>query len=115
MGIRCENEGKYAVTLFRSLVAKELIKVYKLTQNEAAKKIGTTQAAVSQYLNSKRAKINPTKQGCLLPKIEKLSKRAAKRLAKGETDWEQVSLNFCKACLNGFEEQVEHTADHYVI
>ena len=55
MNPRCEAIGKYVVPLFRSLVAKELINTYNLTQVEAAHRLGTTQAAISQYIHSKRA------------------------------------------------------------
>lgn len=115
MGTRCETEGKHLVSIFRSFVAKELVKVHKLTQAEAAKKIGATQAAVSYYICSKRAKATSTKHDIPLLKIQKLAKSAAKRLAKDETNWEQVSLDFCKACSRRFEEKIELTADHYVI
>ena len=55
MSARCETIGKYVLQVFRSLVAKELISTYHLTQVETAKKLKTTEAAVSQYINSKRA------------------------------------------------------------
>ena len=116
MGTRCETEGKYLVSIFRSLVTKELYNFYHLTQDEVAKKIGTTQAAVNNYLLSKRAKVAITKcNGVILPKIQTLAKTAAQSLAKGETNWEQVSLDFCKACSKCFEDEIELTADHYVI
>jgi len=51
MSVRCETISKYMLPLFRSLIAKELINNYKLTQLETAKKLGTTQAAISQYIN----------------------------------------------------------------
>ena len=38
MNPRCETIGKYVVPLYRSLIAKELINTYKLTQVEAAQK-----------------------------------------------------------------------------
>ncbi len=115
MGTRCENEGKYLVSIFRSLVAKELLNVHHLTQVEVAKKIGPTQAAVSNYLNSKRAKNNIPQCKGILTKIQKIANTAAKNLAKGETNWKQVSLNFCKVCSKNFEDKIELTADHYVI
>lgn len=50
----CESFGRYALPKFRLLVAKELIEKYGFTQTEAARKLGITQAAISQYLHSKR-------------------------------------------------------------
>jgi predicted transcriptional regulator len=55
MVARCETIGKYVLPVFRAFVAKELVNNHKFTQVEAAQKLGTTQAAISQYLNSKRA------------------------------------------------------------
>jgi len=50
----CEIVVKYFLPACRSLIAKELIEKYGLTQVTAAKRLGTTQAAISQYLSSKR-------------------------------------------------------------
>ena len=99
MSARCETIGKYVLPVFRSLVAKELINTYHLTQVEAAKKLKTTQAAVSQYINSKRA-IKGTKQFTdILPRIQAEAKETAKLLANNETTWNEVTLDFCKLCL----------------
>ncbi|RLE66461.1 MAG: hypothetical protein DRJ38_01495 [Thermoprotei archaeon] len=51
---RCELATKYVIPAVRALVASILVSKYGLTQVEAAKKMGTTQAAISYYLNSKR-------------------------------------------------------------
>ncbi len=115
MGTRCETEGKRLVVIFRSLIAKELINVYHLTQAEVAKKIGTTQAAVSHYIRLKRANVTITQYNGTLHKIQTLANTAAQSLAKGETNWEQVSLDFCKACSKCFEDEIELTSDHYMI
>ena len=50
----CEVVGRFVLPIFRSLIAKELIEKYSFTQVEAAEKLGTTQAAISQYIHSKR-------------------------------------------------------------
>jgi predicted transcriptional regulator len=115
MGTRCETEGKYLVSIFRSHVAQKLVNTYHLTQVEAAQKVGTTQAAISQYMCSKRANAASKQCNDILPKIQTLADSAAQRLAKGETNWKQVSLDFCKACSKGFETEIELTGDHYSI
>jgi predicted transcriptional regulator len=48
MPSRCETVGKKVLPVFRSLIAKELMNTYNLTQVKAAQKLGTTQAAISQ-------------------------------------------------------------------
>jgi hypothetical protein len=98
MNPRCEAIGKYVVPLFRSLVAKELINTYKLTQIEAAQKLGTTQAAISQYINSKRANKGMEQYSDITPKIQTMANETAKRLANKELSPEEVTVDFCKFC-----------------
>ena len=51
-----EIEVRYILPGIRRELAKTLIKDHKLSQKEAANILGLTEAAVSQYLHSKRAK-----------------------------------------------------------
>ena len=50
----CETFSKQILPALRSLIAQGLIEKYGMTQTAAAKKLGTTQAAISYYLSSKR-------------------------------------------------------------
>lgn len=50
----CEIIARYILPAFRSLIAKGLIEEHGFTQVAAAAKLGTTQAAISYYLSSKR-------------------------------------------------------------
>jgi predicted transcriptional regulator len=103
MSTRCEKIGKYVLPLFRSYVAKELINNYDLTQVETAKKLGTTQAAISQYINSKRAQKGKEQINKILPQIREWARTTAKRLANDELPPDEVSV--CKLCLSFFEAQ----------
>ena len=115
MSARCETIGKFVLPVFRSLVAKELTCTFHLTQVETAKKLKTTQAAVSQYINSKRA-IKGTEQFIdILPRIQAEAKETAKRLAKSETTWDEVTLDFCKLCLTFYNAEESKTGDNYTI
>jgi uncharacterized protein len=114
MSARCESIGKFVLPLFRSLVAKELINTYHLTQVEASKKLKTTQAAVSQYLNSKRA-ISTQQFSDIQPKIQAEAEKTAKQLAYGETTWDQVTIDFCKLCSTFYSLEEDETADDYTI
>jgi len=98
MNPRCEAIGKYVVPLFRSMLAKELINTYKLTQVEAAQRLGTTQAAISQYVNSKRAHRGMEQFVDIVPKIQAMASETAKRLANKEISSEEVTIDFCKLC-----------------
>ena len=69
MDPQCEIIGKYVLPIFRSMLAKELVQKYKFSQTETAKKLGTTQAAVSQYLSSKRAYKGAEEVKDYLPRI----------------------------------------------
>lgn len=50
----CEISAKYIVPALRLMIAKKLIEEHNLTQSEAARLLGITQASISHYLNSKR-------------------------------------------------------------
>lgn len=115
MAVRCETISKYVLPLFRALVAKELINTHHLTQIDAAKRLGTTQAAISHYLNSKRAIGIPKLHSDILPKIKELAEVTAVRLAKKETSWDKVTLDFCKICSFIPDDELEQTGDNYAI
>ena len=115
MSARCETIGRFVLPIFRSCVAKELIGTYHLTQVEVAKKLRTTQAAVSQYLNAKRA-IKGTQQfNDVLPRIQAEAKETAKRLANNQTTWNEVTVDFCKLCLTFYRPEENKTGDNYTI
>lgn len=115
MGLRCETIGKYVLPIFRSLVARELVNTYKLTQVETAKKLGTTQAAVSQYINSKRALKGMEQIGELLPQIHGMAKKTAKRLANSGLTLDDVSVDFCDLCSSFCKVESSQIVEDYVI
>jgi len=101
--------------IFRALVAKELVGTHHLTQVEAAQRLGTTQAAISHYINSKRAVKGIDQVGKVLPRIQAQAKKTAKRLATGEIAWAEVTIDFCKICITFSETEVAAAAEDYVI
>jgi predicted transcriptional regulator len=98
MDPQCEIVGKYALPLFRSLLAKELVQKYRLSQTEAGKKLGTTQAAVSQYLSSKRAYKGIEHVEAFLPKIQAMAEETALKLVSKEVGVGDVTVDFCRLC-----------------
>ncbi len=98
MDPQCEIIGKYVLPIFRAMLAKELVEKYYLSQTEAAKKLGTTQAAVSQYLSSKRAYRGIEHVEQFLPKIHEMAAETAQKLANGEIATKDVTFDFCKLC-----------------
>jgi predicted transcriptional regulator len=101
--------------IFRSLVAKELVTTYHLTQVEAAQKLKTTQAAISQYINSKRAIRGIEEFSDILPKIQKIAQETAKQLVNNETAWGDITLDFCKLCSTFHTYEENATGDNYSI
>lgn len=112
---KCETMGKYLLPLFRSLAARELVVTYKLTQLQASEILGTTQPAISQYINSKRAAKGTNELEHMLPKIQEIARQTAEQLAKKQVTWREVSSNFCKICSNMFDEDTNKTGDNYNI
>ncbi len=94
----CEEIVQQLLPAFRSLVAKELIERHKFSQVEAAKRLGTTQAAISQYLGSKRGFRGPDKLRSTL-EVKKAASQVAKELAENKLTRLDVVTSFCKLCV----------------
>ncbi len=86
--------GKILPSL-RAAVVKELSGKYRMKQSDIAKKMGITQASVSQYLSSSRA--GSSKITDSFPKIKFYADDIAKRIARGEDKFEVYSI-LCTAC-----------------
>ena len=115
MSPRCETIGRFVLPVFRSLVAKELIATYHLTQVEAALKLGTTQAAISQYVNSKRALKGTEKYGDVMPQLRAMAAKTASRLAKDNARSDEVEIDFCKLCPSFCSMKANQPREDYVI
>ena len=86
-----EVELWYVLPSIRSEFAKTLVTVYGFSQKRTAKLLGLTEAAVSQYLNSKRAQYlrfdNPVKETI---------KKLAARVADNKLEASVAILRICK-------------------
>ncbi|MEM1514595.1 MAG: helix-turn-helix domain-containing protein [Candidatus Bathyarchaeia archaeon] len=100
MYLPCESIGRHLIPIFRAHVSRELIEKYGFTQIEVAKKIGTTQAAISQYLRLKRGTGDLEQFEEILPIIQSTAKEIASKIASGEIDLNEVALKFCELCLS---------------
>jgi len=92
----CEIVVKYILPGIRAIIAKDLIEIYKLTQKEAAKRLGMTQPAISQYkkhLRGRRASILENDKE-ISEKISSLSKSLAERAV----DTRKLKKEFCDIC-----------------
>ena len=93
----CEVIVRYILPAFRSLVAKELLENFGLTQAAAAKKLGTTQAAVSYYFYSKRG-MKYIEQLGTLPTIKFIVRESAEGIASNRISPADAISKFCKLC-----------------
>ena len=93
----CELVVRYVLPAFRSLVAKELIEKYDFSQMSAAEKLGTTQAAISYYLYSKRGD-KRIKQLESIPSVQSAAKEVARGIATEKFSVMDAMLKFCKLC-----------------
>jgi predicted transcriptional regulator len=98
MSTVCESVARHVLPLYRSFVAKELLAKYHYTQVEVAKKLGTTQAAISQYLNSKRGCKGIPDYEEIAPLVQSAAAKVAKRIAKSEMSAKEFSASFCELC-----------------
>jgi len=104
MVTKCEDVAQYLLPIFRSLVAKKLIEGYGFTQVEVAESLGTTQAAISQYITSKRGRTSVGKFKESLPKIQVLASETAKKIVAGKVRNDEAMSSFCKICKSLQEE-----------
>jgi predicted transcriptional regulator len=79
-------------------VAKELVKKYGYTQEQAAKKLGMTQPAISQYLSSKRGRKGIPNYDEVAPLVKEAAVKVAKKVAKTGMSTEEFRDSFCDLC-----------------
>ncbi|MEM3515982.1 MAG: helix-turn-helix domain-containing protein, partial [Saccharolobus sp.] len=99
MYLPCESIGKRLLPIFRCHIAKELTEKYGLTQIEVAKKLGTTQAAISQYLSLKRGARDLEEFKEFLPIIQSVASEIANEISSGRINSDEIALRLCKLCL----------------
>lgn len=93
----CELVVRYVLPAFRSLVAKELVAKYSFTQTVAAEKLGTTQATISYYLDSKRGD-KRMRQLESIPSIQSIASDIAQGIATKKLSQLDSMMTFCKLC-----------------
>ena len=93
----CEIVVRYVLPAFRSMVAKQLIEQYRFTQVAAAKKLGTTQAAISYYLDAKRGGKRLEQLGSS-PTIQAAIISIAEGIASDRMKAEEAMTAFCDLC-----------------
>ncbi len=95
----CELVVRLVLPAFRSLVAKALIEKYHFSQVAAAGKLGTTQAAISHYLYSKRGD-KRMRQLEAIPSVQSIADEVALGIATDRFSPFDAMLKFCELCKN---------------
>ena len=92
----CETVSQYVLPTMRALIAKRLMEKYKLTQQNAALKLGLTQSAVSQYIRNLRgSKIKSIeKDESVMKEIDNL----VDKIAAGDVNSIATFNEFCNIC-----------------
>lgn len=93
----CEIIARQVLPAFRSLIAKGLIEEHGFTQTAAAEKIGTTQAAISYYLSSKRGE-RYVKQLENNPLVKSSVREIVNGLAAGTLSPADIIDKTCELC-----------------
>ena len=92
----CEVMVASILPAMRSLITRELLTTYNLTQMEASELLGITQAAISQYNKESRgAKVKILEKD---KKIMKMIKKLAKKIARGNMSSLKINSEFCEIC-----------------
>ena len=97
MRLPCEEFARNILPAFRSLIAKGLIEDHDFTQVAAAKKLGTTQAAVSYYRSSKRG-VKYVKKLENDPLVKSKIKEIVNGLNAGTLSTVEVTDSLCDLC-----------------
>jgi predicted transcriptional regulator len=98
----CEIVVNKILPHIRADIVKILTQEYNLKQIEVSKRLGITQASVSQYLSSSRG--GDKEFHNLFPEMENHAKAMAEQIANGEGKDAQVAL-LCDMCTKMREEE----------
>lgn len=92
----CESSVKFILPAVRLLIAKKLIEKYNFTQISAAKALGTTQAAISHYMHSKRG-WRLAERLMEIGDVREFVEKSAEKIATSETHNIDV-FDICQLC-----------------
>ena len=98
MPLSCEKVARQILPLYRAFVARELVEKYECTQVVAAKKLGTTQAAISQYITSKRGRKHIANYEKVAPLIQEVASKTAQRIVTAGMNPQEFNDSICELC-----------------
>jgi len=93
---RYEIMGRTFLPMFRSLLASQLVEKYNLSEVDVARRLGITQATVSQYLRAKRRREH--KERILTRKVDEMAKRVALQMSQNRMSSDDLTRMGCALC-----------------
>jgi predicted transcriptional regulator len=90
-----EMVSKSALPTFRAMISKRLTELYKMTQQEAANRLGITQASISNYMRKARGVMLNLEMD---PNISKAADKVAGILASNNPDQREVLRLMTEVC-----------------
>lgn len=95
MSVPCETSVKTVAPAIRAVLAKKLLDEHDLNQEEAAKFLGISQAAISKYISKVRGKALDLDE---VDEIQVWAEKVAAELVSGEMSRTQLVRALCQAC-----------------
>jgi hypothetical protein len=99
MKFDCQFTVLNILPAYRSIIASELLNKHGFTQLQAADKMGMTQAAISNYQHSKRAKKCREVLGDDFLVIQSLACESAEKIANNNSSLDEVMKDLCNLCM----------------
>ncbi len=103
MSFSCESVARNVLPLYRAYVAKELVEKYGFTQVSAAKKLGTTQPAISQYLSSKRGRQKIANYAEILPIVQRAAAKSGAAHGREAEMTQKSSMTLSVTCARSYK------------
>ncbi|WP_449461642.1 helix-turn-helix domain-containing protein [Tardisphaera miroshnichenkoae] len=94
---KCEDSVKYLLPIVRAEIAKQLMLKYLMSETEAAKLLGVSQASISHYMNGERGGKEHDIVKKWRPEIEKFASKAADDLM-AHHNLDDISAAYCELC-----------------
>jgi predicted transcriptional regulator len=94
--VPCEVAVKSAIPALRAAIARELVKNHGLTQQETAKILNVTQAAISYYIRKVRGDVLEVET---IHEVRIKCKKIADSLVNGSLSKIELSKHICELCI----------------
>lgn len=101
MTVPCESAVWYTIPTIRRELAIVMIRDLKMPQRDVARKLGITDAAISQYMHAKRGQ-----KKRLNAEAKKLIRQIARRLVRGDLAADDAVCSICRMLRGELDEGI---------